>query len=144
MFLVHYLKFSYKYDLLVGNNLPIELKSKIWNIYKKMLSSEIICNFILEKMVRCDECNKVTFPKGLTRADACADGICANWGSCCLKYLCRDGCTFKLSCGHDVKILPYDMQTDKINITCSICNKLETKKLVWWGISIDEWMRKYN
>jgi len=144
MFLAQYLEYSYKYKLLVGNNLPIEFKREIWIIYKKLIASKIIRDYILGKIVRCEECSKVCFPKTLTRVDACADGICANWGSCCLKYLCKQGCTFKLSCGHDVKILPYDMQTNKINITCSVCNKLETKKLLWWGVSVDEWLRKYD
>ena len=45
-FLVTYIDFSIKYKLLVGNNLNEDIKIYIWNIYKKIVASEILIKYM--------------------------------------------------------------------------------------------------
>lgn len=122
----------------------------------------------MSQTVYCEECYG-SYPSAeyLEEISACADSE-VGYSNCCYKYVCRNGCTFKCSqclqifndvemmfkrnyqpthniCGKEL----FDLR-DQIFI-CQTCvekenipkDDIEPAKL-WYGISNEEWMRRYN
>ena len=141
--MIIYLEFSYKYRFLVGYILPIELKRNIWEHYIKSHSLDIIKKFLVKNIMKCEQCNKNRLKYSLLKINACADSIYGYGGKCCYKLLCKRGCDFNLKCGHILKVEAYDQPTNKLDLECIKCGSKENKKLLWWGISCDEWIKKY-
>lgn len=113
----------------------------------------------------CNECHRNHYHKfDLEKIPACADSLFEN-GECCSKNICNGCCEYKCSiCDSffdhvdDVKrvitsmtLEEKSMNRDKIFV-CNSCSvilsrdnsvKLENT-IVWHGISIEEWIRRYS
>ena len=77
--------------------------------------------------------------------NCCADGVCGyGSGFCCKKLVCKKGCNFKLKCNHICKVYPLQLEEESIKLNCNICNHSEYRELMWYGISIEEWMYRYG
>ncbi len=102
------------------------------DIVEKILE-EIIKHFTTE----CWECKTLRFKSDLIDVEACADG------DCCYKSVCKDGCIFKLDCGCEIRIDPYELDEPSISLECE-CDKIHTLKLRWWGMTRGEHKRRYG
>lgn len=151
-FLVTYIDFSIKYKLLVGNNLNEDIKIYIWNIYKKLIASDILIKYMKKIGIkRCRDCNapnwaNLKYPK----QKFYFVGACNNEDHyftdipCCMKYVCVRQCRFKITCvncNNKITYRPPNLEEDIgwnhiegkkfIPIVCNICNHTNIKNLAW-------------
>ena len=147
-----YLNFSYKYKLLVKNELNDDIKRIIWKIYLQLVMKEKIQQFIKKNIFRCRDCHRAdwAFLGGYNQNFYCV-GAC-NLSNiyftdmpCCIKYIClKNRCRFRCKCSecktennirlpnniNDIGYNPVE-GIKTFNFECYNCGKLNVHKLVW-------------
>jgi hypothetical protein len=98
------------------------------------------------KIAKCNDCNRFRKVEDLEETDACADGCCG-FGNCCFKTVCRDECVFKVYCNNCDKTFKKEFSgccRDKVEAKCDYCQDTIEKDLLWWGMSCQEYCKKYG
>ncbi len=122
-------------------------KCKLWMINQESSLIYDGCIYCSEKNY-CHECNRYNY---LNKHDACADY------DCCVKFLCYDDCKFKCEiCANifsnvdDVNLLECPQEPESTNfnkkficVQCDFDEQYPSPKL-WWGISQEEYNRRYG
>lgn len=85
----------------------------------------------------CEDCKSLS---KLRWKDACADGY-NDGNNCCMKLVCNDECMAYCSSGH---INHYYNYGDSITFECEICKETINPHCTWWGLSIEEYKRRYG
>lgn len=141
------------------NNKTIDYDFIIHSLFIKKMS---------QQMVYCEECYAPYFSSDyLVKEAACADTE-VGYGDCCNKYICKNGCIFKchqcLQTFNDVDLMfklcykPSQIfcgeELSKLREKFFICHEcVKEKKIpendiepakIWYGISNDEWIKRYN
>ena len=160
IFLKHYLDFSYKYRLLVGDKLNPDIKYLIWKIYRRMVAREYLTKKMFYWTSRCEECyfarwNILDEPNrsfyivpACNNPNAEASGVL-----CCYKQICTRDCKFKLYCNKcniktDYTPLRYPFENDNgnnivenradIRVPCRNCGDIITKKTCFNDYFLEE------
>ena len=102
----HYINFNIIYKKTVENKLNIDIKLKIWNMYKELCAKEIIINFIEKQIHFCDECNRPDWlvnpyngNNNFYNASACNLDVSDITDTCCCeKKICLYNCKFNIVC----------------------------------------------
>ena len=121
-----YVDFSYKYKILVGDNLNLVIKHYIWIIYKKIIAIELIKKFLNKNIFQCKECRTHNWKLfgGIHQKFYYVD-MCNNFDPCCRKYICLPKCSFNLYCNVCKKNKIFQAQS---KITDIGWNSVEGKK----------------
>ena len=152
MYLINtYLDFSFKYKIIVGDNLNEDIKKIIWKIYIKLIANDIIKNFLKKKILRCRDCNTPNWNLTLGNnqtfyyVNACDHELYYFTDiPCCMKYICIKDCKFKLKCEHCNNINKYILERNNNDIgwnpiegkeniifNCKDCNSIIEKELAY-------------
>lgn len=121
-----------EYELVI----PRELTLMIYNkFYKVLIAKEIIYNK-LRWTLNCEECLQFNWIIKLSKIPCYADDYyIENYSEHYDKLVCKNGCNYKLNCGHNIIIYPEDYIDKIMDIECEICENYEIKKNIWYGIS---------
>ena len=160
IFLKHYLDFSYKYRLLVGDKLNGDIKYLIWKIYRRMVAREYLTKKMFYLTNRCEECYfaRLNILDGPNRnfyiVPACNNPNAEASGVlCCYKQICAGDCKFKLYCDKcsiktDYTPLRYPFENDNgnniienredIRVPCRNCGDIITKKMYFNDYYLEE------
>lgn len=83
--------------------------------------------------------------------DCCSDYLdYSSLGRCCYKYVCKkdkNKCSYLLFCCNNITLANENNFKDNGNnaeITCGYCNKINNINLIWYGMTINEYMDKYG
>ena len=124
-----YLNFSEKINIL-SNKIPIlkDLKLHVWKYYKKYSYANQINNQIKKYLVKmnteinCNDCGKKVKYKNLIKTYCNAEGFWYGYSDE-NKYICKEGCEFKLDCGCSFKSKYYNHVNKHLKCFCDNCNK---------------------
>jgi len=150
-FLKHYIEFSIKYKLLVGDSLNEDIKYYIWKIYKKEVAKDILKLFFRNTTLTCEDCLTTNWEmnplskSNFYQVSACSRGVYYFTDYvCCRKIICYCDCKFKINCDNCNNRIKYTMdhsvkdvgwnpieELQEINIECNHCHHLNIKKLTW-------------
>lgn len=116
--------------------------------YKFVSKEGWMKKFVREKTPRRGVCDHCYAFGDLVSREACADSVVGD-GKCCFVYVCSDGCTCT-ECGLDIsgfrgRIVTLHTGTKAVCCECSRRYSHTTPMgVVWWGMSPNEWLAKYD
>jgi len=150
------IKDTTKFVCLYPSLLQYKSAIKIQKWWERMRAKLLSLNHI--KYQQCEDCGKwrkLYNKNNKSDNEIMIDNACADYldyghlGWCCIKYVCKDNkCSYLLQCCNNITLRNEESCLDDSNkyitIQCNHCNSENEVKLTWYGMSVQEYINKYD